>query len=206
MAENLAPWAPRGAWAGIVAAGSFGATGTSGVTAEALDGLGLATLIAPPDGGNALEAFVKTRLGIALPAGPRIVSGAAHDAIWAGPDQWLLRARSRTGFAALLADLSVHAAVSDQSDARALLRFSGPRVRDALAKGVMLDLHHQAFAVEDVALTSIAYLGVHLWRMADGADGTVFELAVARSMAGSFWSWFSASAAEYGCAVTARQS
>ena len=33
------------------------------------------------------------------------------------------------------------AAVSDQSDARLVLRVSGPRVRDVLAKGVPVDLH-----------------------------------------------------------------
>jgi sarcosine oxidase gamma subunit len=51
-------------------------------------------------------------------------------------------------------------------------------------------------------LTSIAHIGVHLWRLDDGPDGSVFEIMVARSMVGSFWSWFAASAAEFGCRVT----
>jgi sarcosine oxidase subunit gamma len=52
-------------------------------------------------------------------------------------------------------------------------------------------------------LTSIAYIGVHLRRVDDGPDDeAVFEIMVPRSTAGSFWSWFSASAAELGCIVT----
>lgn len=202
MAETAISWAPRAAWAGIAQAGSFGTQGKAGVTATLLDGFGLATLIAGADTVQGLLRLVETKLGIALPQAPKIVSGGAHDAIWAGSEQWLLRAASRDGFQTLLADLAPHAAVSDQSDARAALRLSGPRVRDVLAKGVMLDLHPAAFAVGDTAATIIAYIGVQLWRLPDGPGGAVFEIMLPRSMAGSFWSWFAASAAGFGCAVS----
>lgn len=202
MAETTTSWTPRSAWAGIAQAGQIGAAGAAGVTASLLNGFGLATLIAAPGGTAPLSKAVERRLGLPLPSTPKIVSGASHDAIWSGPDQWLLRAPTREGFSGLLEALSPHAAVSDQSDARAAMRLSGPRVRDVLAKGVMLDLHPAAFAVGDTALTSIAHIGVHLWRLADGPDGSVFEIMVARSMVGSFWSWFAASAAEFGCRVS----
>lgn len=201
MAETARSWAPRSAWTGIAQAGQIGAAGSAGVTATLLDGFGLATLIAAPGGTTALAQAVEAQLGIALPATPKIVSSASHDAIWSGPDQWLLRAETRDGFGGFLEALSAQAAVSDQSDARAAVRLSGPHVRDVLAKGVMLDLHPSTFAVGDVALTSIAHIGVHLWRLADGPDGSLFEIMVARSMVGSFWSWFAASAAEFGCQV-----
>lgn len=201
MAETARSWAPRSAWAGIAQPGQIGAAGPAGVTASLLDGFGLATLIAAPGGAPALSQAAEARLGLALPATPKIVSKASHDAIWSGPDQWLLRATTREGFSDLLEALSAQAAVSDQSDARAAIRLSGSHVRDVLAKGVMLDLHPAAFAVGDTALTSVAYIGVHLWRLADGPDGSVFEIMVARSMVGSFWSWFAASAAEFGCRV-----
>ncbi|WP_186420091.1 sarcosine oxidase subunit gamma family protein [Bosea sp. CS1GBMeth4] len=196
-------WVPRGAWSGSTRAGSFGAEGVSGIIATLLGGFGLATLIAGTGGASSLSQAVERRLGIVLPATPRIVRGQTHDAIWSGPEQWLLRAASRDGWSALLGELAAHAAVSEQSDARAALRLSGSQVRKVLAKGVMLDLHPAAFAVGDAALTSIAHVGVQLWRLPDGPDGPVFEILVARSMAGSFWSWFSASAAEFGCTVTA---
>jgi heterotetrameric sarcosine oxidase gamma subunit len=202
MAETATLWAPRSAWAGIARAGQIGATGPAGVTATLLDGFGLATLIAAPGGTATLSRAVEARIGIALPSRPKIVSGAAHDAIWSGPEQWLLRANTRNDFSSLLEALSAQAALSDQSDARAAVRLTGPHVREVLAKGVMLDLHPTAFAVGDTALTSIAHIGVHLWRLADGPDRSVFEIMVARSMVGSFWSWFAASAAEFGCQVS----
>lgn len=202
MAETARSWAPRAAWAGIAQAGQIGAAGAAGVTASLLDGFGLATLIAAPGGAAALSQAVEGRLGIALPTTPKVVSNASHDAIWSGPDQWQLRAATREGFGDLLDALSAQGSVSDQSDARAAMRLSGPHAREVLAKGVMLDLHPAAFAVGDTALTSIAHIGVHLWRLDDGPDGSVFEIMVARSMVGSFWSWFAASAAEFGCRVT----
>ena len=66
----------------------------------------------------------------------------------------------------------------------------------------MVDLHPSVFPVGATSLTSFAQIGVQLWRTEDGPDGAVFEILVARSMAGSFWSWFAASAAEFGCRVT----
>lgn len=203
MAESsLATWVPRGPWAGIVEPGRTGAAGAPGIAAHAADGFGLATLITPKDAVGPLADAVKDRLGLALPVTPATSASATHAIVWSGPGQWLLRARGKAGFSDLLAALSPHAAVTDQSDARAALMLSGPCIRDALAKGCMVDLHPRAFPVGAAALTSIAYIGVHLWRAEDGPDGPIFEIMVARSMAGSFWSWFSASAAEYGCVVS----
>jgi sarcosine oxidase subunit gamma len=70
-----------------------------------------------------------------------------------------------------------------------------------LAKGCMVDLHPSAFPPGAAALTSIAHIGVHLWRIDERLDGgdPAFDLLVARSMAASFWSWAAASAAEFGC-------
>ncbi|MGH6781191.1 MAG: sarcosine oxidase subunit gamma [Sphingomonadaceae bacterium] len=198
-------WAPRGSWAGILASGAFGTAGRPGITIEARDGLGIASLIAGDGRHEALAQALKARTGLDLPATPRIAASAKHGLAWAGPDQWHLIAADGAGFDDLLRDLAPLAAVSDQSDGRAALRLSGPKVRDALAKGCMLDLHPSVFPAGAAALTSIAYMGVHLWRVADDPEtgDAVFEIMVARSMAGSFWSWLSASAAEFGCMVTA---
>jgi sarcosine oxidase subunit gamma len=76
----------------------------------------------------------------------------------------------------------------DQSDAYAVLRLEGPLLRETLAKLVPLDLHARAFKVGDVAATLAAQMGALLWRLEDDAGGQPkFELAVARSMAESFW-------------------
>jgi sarcosine oxidase subunit gamma len=169
-----------------------------------LDDMGFATLIVPA-GSADLERATKRLIGLDLPRTPCVARSSTHGLAWAGPNHWLLIARQRAGFPDLLASLSDEAAVSDQSHARAVLRVSGARVREVLAKGSMVDLHPAAFPVGATALTSLAHIGVQLWRSDDGTDGAVFEILVARSMAGSFWSWFTASVAEFGCGVTIGQ-
>lgn len=200
MAE-VTQWLPRGAWAGIAAPGQIGAAGCEGVTVMLQHGYGLASLVAAPGQRDGLLRRLEERVGLALPATPRLVSSAACDAIGTGPSQWMLRMASRREMAALIAEWAPHAAISDQSDARAALRLSGPHLRETLAKGVMLDLHPAAFAVGDAAGTSVAHIGIHLWRLPDGPEGPVFEIMVPRSYAGSFWSWLGASAAEFGCRI-----
>jgi sarcosine oxidase subunit gamma len=201
MAELATTWRPAGPWSGVLTDGRQGAAGVSGVIATAREGLGIASLIAGDDGTGALAEAVKARFGLDLPMTPLAAMSDTHSLVWTGPGQWLLVAASRAGFAENLAALSDVAAVAEQSDGRAVLRLSGPMVRRALAKGCMIDLHSAAFPKGMTALTSIAYIGVQLWRAADGPDGSVFEIMVPRSMAGSFWSWLSASAAEFGCQV-----
>jgi sarcosine oxidase subunit gamma len=202
MSDVPTTWALRGAWTGILSAGHFGAPG-EGVTVTAHDGLGIASLIVAEGNEPALAQAVKARFGLDLPSRPRAVRSATHALVWAGPGHWLLIAKERKGLAEDLVALSGFATVADQSDSRAALRLSGARIRDALAKGCKLDLHPSAFSPGSAALTSIAYIGVHLWQVEDGPDvgEATFEIMVPRSMAGSFWSWLSASAAEFGCVV-----
>jgi sarcosine oxidase subunit gamma len=195
-------WTPRSAWAAILSEGSFGAKGPAGVTATAKESLGIASLIVTEGGDAALAKAMKARFGLALPSTPQAAISAGRALVWAGPGQWLFIAGDRGGFADDLQALSGLAAIADQSDGRAVLTLSGDKIRAALAKGCMIDLHPSAFPIGSAALTSIAHIGVHLWRAEDGPDGAVFEFMVARSMVGSFWSWLSASAAEFGCQVT----
>ncbi|MYZ50505.1 sarcosine oxidase subunit gamma, partial [Propylenella binzhouense] len=133
------------------------------------------------------------------PRRPGWVRGGAGLLIWSGPDRWLA-AGPALDVPRLAAALAGLAAIADQSDGRALLRLSGPRVRDVLAKGAMIDLHPRAFGTSDAAVTAIAQIGVEIWQV---DDRPAFELAIARSMAGSFWSWLAASAAEFGFEVLA---
>ncbi|WP_438746080.1 sarcosine oxidase subunit gamma [Bradyrhizobium sp. U531] len=163
--------------------------------------LQLATLIATPQV-SGLQRLTSQLIGLNPPQTPSAVLTYTHGLIWSGPDQWLLIARQREGFSDLLELLSGEAAVSDQSHARAALCVSGPRAREVLAKGAMIDLHPKVFPIGATALTSFAHIGVQLWRGKDGADGPVYEMLVPRSMAGSFWAWFAASAVEFGCHVT----
>lgn len=117
------------------------------------------------------------------------------------PGQWLAVGRGPDGqsqLQALRADLGGGAAVTDQGDGRVLLEVTGPRARDALAKGVTIDLDAMAFKAGDAAQTSAAHIGLQI-ALID--ESPAFEILSARSTAESLWSWLVASAAEYGIEV-----
>ena len=124
--------------------------------------------------------------------------GASLDLLWSGPAQWLAVSVRPQMPAELASELAGMAAVTDQTDARAVLRLNGPHVRDVLAKGCPVDLHERVFRRGDTILTAIGGIGVQIW-WADVDDAV--HLAVPRSMAGSFWSWLLPSAQEFGVEV-----
>jgi methylglutamate dehydrogenase subunit D len=189
----------RSALYGIASPGRHGAaTAVAGLLIEERSDIALASVIAKRDKRFMLVNAVNTAFGVALPDGPRRASKGGVTFAGTGPDQWIASAEGpdAVGFAARLRGrIGPFAAVSDQSDARLVLQLSGPRVRDVLAKGVAIDLHPKAFKPGDVASTPIAYIGVQI-DMLDAAP--IYRLTAPRSMAGSFWSWLSASAAEFG--------
>jgi methylglutamate dehydrogenase subunit D len=192
-------WVPRGAWAGILEPGSSEPSAVqAGVTVTPLEGLSAASLLVRADARQAFAALLSDRFGLDLPGGPRVGRGSDFQLVWSGPDQWLALARQRSFLERLAAECGDLAAVSDQSDARAILRVGGAHVRDALAKGCTVDLHPRAFRTGDVAVTSIAHIGVQLWQ---DSDAPTFCIACFRSLAASFWSWLSSSGAEFGVAV-----
>jgi sarcosine oxidase subunit gamma len=172
--------------------------GVAGVIATPIEHCGIATVIARHDAGRALADYFISSHGVTPPARPAVATGRNCTLVWEGPDQWLAVSRDRTWPAKLAAELGGIAGVSDQSGGRALLHLRGVRMRDVLAKGCPIDLHPRAFAAGDAAVTIIAHIGVHLWRLPSD-DG--LHVAVFRSMAGSFWNWLHASAAEFGLEV-----
>jgi heterotetrameric sarcosine oxidase gamma subunit len=145
----------------------------------------------------ALVAAVKDAYGVELPATPARVEGKDVAFVWTGPEQWFAVAERGNGrdlereLKPVLAGLS---SVVDQSDARAVIRISGPRASDVLAKGIPIDLHPRAFRPGMVAITHANHIGVILWQL-DGAPS--YELAIFRSFAESFGQWLEQSAAEY---------
>jgi sarcosine oxidase subunit gamma len=157
---------------------------------------GVATVIGR--GGSEIDAYFAGTHALAVPRTPAAAAGSGCALVWAGPDQWLAVSDERALPARLAEGLGQNAAVSDQSDARGIVHVRGPRMRAALAKGCPIDLHPSAFRPGDAAVTVIAHVGAHLWWL-PGDDG--LHVAVFRSMTGSFWSWLSASAAEFGLQV-----
>jgi methylglutamate dehydrogenase subunit D len=165
------------------------------------DGLGLATVIVRRGQLEALAQRIRERYGIELPRGN--VRKEAHGIAFAGlgPETWL--ATSEKGgnefSASLREEIGALASISDQSDGYAVLRLTGPKVRDTLAKLIPLDVHPRAFKQGDVASTVASHIGITLWRLDDAAAGApVFEIAVFRSLARSFCRALAQSAAEFG--------
>jgi sarcosine oxidase subunit gamma len=193
----------RSALHGLGVAGHYGRAGATGLLIEERTDLALASVISKRGKRFALVNAVNTAFGVALPDGPRRATRGAVTFAGTGPDQWMASAEGSeaAGFAAKVrARIGPFAAVSDQSDARLVLRLSGPRVRDVLAKGVPVDLHRKAFKPGDVATTIVAYIGVQI----DMLDDATYQLTAPRSMAESFWSWLTASAAGFGYDVITR--
>lgn len=184
---------------GIAAPGRYGRdTASAGVTVGELRGAGLATVTARKGQRAALLEAARSAYGLELPATPRRAEGRDVAFIWLGPDQWLACSASAPlgGMEALLAaPFAGLASIVDQSHGRTLLRVTGPHVRDALAKGLPIDLHPRAFKAGDAAATLVSHISVHLWQI---DDTPTYEFAVARSLAQSFWHWLAVSGAQYG--------
>ncbi len=184
---------------GVVAAGRYGRrTGDAGVIVSEVREVGLATVAARKGRRSAFVDAARSAFGVELPDLPRCVEGRNMAFIWSGPDQWLAYRHPAPAAgmeAALAGPFGKFAAIVDQSHGRTLLRATGPRVRDALAKGLAIDLHPREFKTGYAAVTAVAHIGVHFWQT---DDRPTYEFAVPRGFALSFWHWLEASAAEFG--------
>ncbi len=199
MADLVTP--SVSALAGVAAAGQrLGRrAGPAGVTVAEVTGLGIASLAVRSGQADALQERIRTALGLDLPGQGKSVASDGARALWTGPGQWLIQfSGGRQRVAALARDLEGLAAVVDQSDSRAVLEVNGRHVREALAKGLMIDLHPRAFAVGDTAVTLAGHVGVQVTLL---DDRPAFQLTVARSYSLSLWEWLITAAATFGIAV-----
>jgi sarcosine oxidase subunit gamma len=136
--------------------------------------------------------------GIDLPATPRREEGRDIAFVWSGPDRWLAQIQSAPpqGVEATLAEAFAGlASIVEQSHGRTLLRVTGPRIRDALAKGLSIDLRPRIFKRGCAAVTVVNHIGVYFWQI---DDLPTYEFAVPREYALSYWHWLETSAFEYG--------
>jgi sarcosine oxidase subunit gamma len=144
---------------------------------------------------RAVESVVDLR----VPVEPgTCASGLLAQALWLGPDQWLIVTAVQEGgslSASLRASLrGIASAVTDVSCARIVYAVGGARARDLLAKGCPLDLHERAFPAGRCAQTLLAKLPVLVHR---GASEPAFDLYVGRSHADYAWEWLRSAATEY---------
>lgn len=192
------------ALAGLAVPGRFGKLdGEPGVLISERVGLGLATVAARKGQAGALKAAVAKAYGVDLPESSAVAQGPAVSFIGQGPGQWLAVSETLAN-EALARDLSAKleglASISDQSGGRTVLRVSGKRAREVLAKGLPIDLDPRAFPLGSAATSVISLMGVQLWQVDDTRS---YDIAIFRSLSQSFWRWLTVSAGEFGYEVTA---
>jgi heterotetrameric sarcosine oxidase gamma subunit len=198
---DLAP-KPRSALAGLAVPGRYGrADGEAGSLIAERPSLTLKQVSARRGKTREILERVRGALGLEIEDASKRVALDGLAVMGTAPGQWLAAAEGPTGadlLTRMVRAVDGLATVVDQSDAKAILRLWGARARDVLAKGCPLDLHERAFRPNDTAVTQIALIPCQLWQL---DEEPTFELGVPLSYARSFWSWLTASAAEYGYEV-----
>lgn len=154
------------ALSGHDAPGRFGAPGAApGVALSERRGLAIALLSGFPDTREAAAGVLRSVLGLEPPTAGRSASGPEGQALWQGPDRWLLLAPEGSGLiAALEAATAAEPAlvVTDLGHARTVLRLEGPQARVLLAKESPVDLSPEVFPAGAVAMTRFGHLAVTL--------------------------------------------
>lgn len=131
------------------------------------------TAIAPFAGQAAALGKALAKHGLAWPDPGQLAQGKGVELMWFGHAHALLIG------AAPDAALATHAALTDQSDAWAVVQITGSRAADVLARLTPLDLRDAAFAVGRTARTELFHMAASVTRT--GVDQ--FRVMVFRSMA-----------------------
>lgn len=177
----------------IVSTGRYGGLDTAGVVVTIVEDARVASIVVSQDAA-ALTAF-----GTALPKRPKWIAASDVTFVGTGPGRWLAVSFGAADIEDRLRNvLAASAAVCDQSDAYILFDVAGPKAREALAKGVAIDLDAGMFCPGDAATTSVASIGTTFWQL---DETPTFRFAIGRSFAPSFSRFLVMSAAEFGCSV-----
>jgi sarcosine oxidase subunit gamma len=136
---------------------------------------GAMTALAPYAGrAEALSQALEAAHGMALPAPGHSTLGAeGARVLWFGREMALMMGPAPD------AGLAAHAAVSDQSDAWAVVRLDGPGAADVLARLTPLDLRAGVFETGQTARTELAHMAASVTRV----GGESFVLMVFRAFA-----------------------
>ena len=148
------------------------------------DDLALVSIATPLGGEAHLAKALKKGWSLDM---PNARQSSDHDdtrAIQTAPDQMLLvfGYSSPDANAVVQSQLNGAGYTTDQTDTYVVLEVSGPDTRTALERICPIDLHLDAFAIGDVARTSMDHLGTMIVRT--GSD--TFLMMSARSSARSF--------------------
>ena len=154
-------------------------------------------------GDDVFLEMVKRVLGFELPIAPNTVSrGTGLVTLWLGPDEWhiITPPKSESTIAAALEDAlnDMFCSVTDQTGGQTMIRLSGSKTRNLLAKGCTLDLHPRFFVRGQCAQTLVAKAMVTIIYV---DDTPTFDLVVRRSFADYLRVWFQDASREYGLLI-----
>lgn len=146
-------------------------------------------------GSEAFRAGVKQATGVELPLTPRTsVAWGEVKILWLSIDQWLVicpRGRAAELIGGLESVLKgQHAAITDVSDMRAVIRLEGEGVREVLLKGCSLDLLGKGYEPGTVRRVRFAEIAA----LIQVIDAQTIELYVFRSYANYAWDFLTVTA------------
>lgn len=138
---------------------------------------------------DAFAAAVDEAVGLSVPEALTAVSGEDTRAIWMSPDELLLfcdYGEANAAICRIKEQLQEsHHMVLNVSDARAVIRLTGSRVGEVLAKGAPNDCSDHGFPVGTARRTHMAGLAVAFWRL----ESDVWEIVALRSYAHHLQTW-----------------
>lgn len=139
-------------------------------------------------------------IGVTLPTAPCTFVGTDEvEALWLGPDEWLLVAppgrQAQLQYALRAAIGDEFGTVTDVSAQRTTLHVSGSLTREVLARGCAIDLHPQVSPGGTCVQTQLAQAGVVLLVRDDAA--TSVWLLIRPSFAPYVASWLVDACTEY---------
>lgn len=128
-------------------------------------------------------------VGLAVPGPLSVTANGDARAVWMSPDELLLfcaYAEADTAVTRIGEQMgSTHHMALNVSDARVVIRLTGARVGEVLAKGAPCDCSDHGFPVGTARRTQMAGLAVAFWRL----DAQTWEIVALRSYAHHLLAW-----------------
>ena len=148
---------------------------------------------------NSAGKFVKSITGCVFPpSANKFTTAGERHVVWLGPDEFLIiceAGKDEELANAIHASFGIrHAAVTNITDALAAFHLKGAAVRQVLAKGCALDLHHNSFTPGDAAQTLLSHATITIMSLATDE----FVVICRTSFASYIHDWLLDAALEYG--------
>lgn len=193
--------------AGHVAPGRHGATGNGpGVSLREVTGRDLVQVGVWRETLGAVAAKLERELGTAMPSNTRQASGSEQiSAFMVAPDKFWITGPLALGLHDKLGAVipAAEGVVTELGHSRTVLRVSGPRSRDLIARHVAVDLHPGVFPPGSFASSGIHGVGVMLHYARDFAGGAVFDIYMPRTFALSLFEGIAETAEPFGYTLEA---